>query len=412
MEIMKNKNIVLCVTGGIAAYKAVTLASMMTKAGANVYVIMSRHATQFVTPLTFKTITRQKVTVGMFDDSQFIPHISLSDMADVAVVAPATANIIAKAAAGIADDMISTLLVSSAAPKLIVPAMNTNMYLNPVTQDNIAKLRHYGYRFTEPDSGRMACGTVGVGRYPDNEHIFADIVNILSYKKSVFCGRKVLITLGGTREAIDPVRYIGNRSSGTMGFAFAECFIRRGAAVTVIAANTDSAVRQTFCRAYPSVRIIDALSAADMADAVHSQMPDNDILLMCAAVADYRPVYSDQKIKKSDSDIVLALSRTEDIIAGLDKDPAKMYIAFSAETQNVTENAQTKLTRKGADYIIANQVCGTQDAMGGSKSKILLIDKNGIEELPYGNKTDNAGKVLDIIDEKEKNKSGSESRKC
>ena len=412
MGIIENKNIILCVTGGIAAYKAVTLASMMTKAGANVHVIMSRHATQFVTPLTFKTITKQKVTVGMFDDSQFIPHISLSDLADLVVVAPATANIIAKAAAGIADDMISTLLVSSTAPKLIVPAMNTNMYLNPITQDNITKLRNYGFHFTEPDSGRMACGTVGIGRYPENDRIFADIVNIIGYKKTIFDGKKVLITLGGTREAIDPVRFIGNRSSGTMGFAFAECFIRLNSQVTIIAANTDSHIRQAFCLKYPNVRIIDAECASDMRTAVHNEMPNNDILLMCAAVADYKPHYSDQKIKKSDGDMTLTLSRTDDIIAGLPKDPDKLYIAFSAETQNVIENAKSKLERKGVNYIIANQVCGEHNAMGGNQSEIMLISPDDIMQFPYRNKTDNAYQVLETIDKIENKHSKSESPSC
>ncbi|MBQ3923442.1 MAG: bifunctional phosphopantothenoylcysteine decarboxylase/phosphopantothenate--cysteine ligase CoaBC [Spirochaetales bacterium] len=412
MSIIENKNIILCVTGGIAAYKAVTLASMMTKAGANVYVIMSRHATQFVTPLTFKTITKQKVTVGMFDDSQFIPHISLSDLADLVVVAPATANIIAKAAAGIADDMISTLLVSSTAPKLIVPAMNTNMYLNPITQDNMTKLRKYGFHFTEPDSGRMACGTVGVGRYPENEHIFSDIINIIGYKKSIFDGKKVLITLGGTREAIDPVRFIGNRSSGTMGFAFAECFIRRGANVTIIAANTDTIVRDSFCRRYPNVTIINAESAAALKTAVYSEMPNNDILLMCAAVADYKPHYSDQKIKKSDGDMTIALSRTDDIIAGLPKDGSKLFIAFSAETQNVLDNAKGKLERKGVNYIVANQVCGEHNAMGGSQSELMLVTADGVTTIPYGDKIDNADKVLDLIDTLESKNDKSECQSC
>ncbi len=397
MNVLNGKNIVVCVSGGIAAYKAVTLCSMLVKAQAEVYVVMTRHAVEFVSPLTFKTITKHKVTVGMFDDQQFIPHISLSDLADLVVVAPATANIIAKAANGICDDMTSTLLVSTECPKLIVPAMNTKMYNNPITQSNMQKLISVGYHFIEPDVGRMACGSVGAGRYPENDRIFAEIEAVLT-PKDFFAGKNVLITLGGTQEAIDPVRFIGNHSSGKMGFAFAACFYKRHANVTVIAGSTDSLAKKTFLTKYPAIKLINVSSAADMHNAVSEHMPNNDILLKCAAVADYTPHYSEHKIKKSDNDLTLTLSRTTDILASLPKSQDKIYIGFSAETENVIENAKAKLKHKGVDFVIANEVAGAKSAMGGDRSQLYLIDKScNVTPIEYGDKSDNADKVLDLI---------------
>jgi phosphopantothenoylcysteine decarboxylase/phosphopantothenate--cysteine ligase len=243
---VKDKKIVLCVTGGIAAYKSVMLASFLKKKGADVFVVMTENAKKFVTPLTFKNITRNKVATEMFDETDFVPHISLADLADLVIVAPATANIIAKIACGIADDLVSTFLLSSTAPKVIIPAMNTNMYLNPVTVENISKLKKNGMLVMEPDAGLMACGTRGEGRFPEIERIYGFIMKHLPETNSVFSGKKVVIATGGTSEDIDPVRCITNRSSGKMGFSFAEEFISRGADVRIVAGNVSDLLLHNF----------------------------------------------------------------------------------------------------------------------------------------------------------------------
>ena len=402
---LKNKNVVLCVTGGIAAYKAVSLASLLKKKGTNVFVVMTKSATKFVRPLTFKTITKNKVTVDMFDESDFIPHISIAELADIVVVAPATANIIAKAAHGIADDMTSTLLLSTRALKLIVPAMNSAMYLNPITKDNIKRAIDYGFNFLTPDSGELACGVEGIGRYPDNERILAKIQNILFYKKTVFDKKRVLVTLGGTIEDIDPVRYIANKSSGRMGFAFAESFIRRGAEVTVICGNADQNVVSSFNVKYPEVDIIKVYSALNMKKEIEEKVSNSDILFMCAAVADYKPEYSLEKIKKNKDIISLSLEKTEDILSGIKKEKNRIYIGFSAETSDLINNAKKKMEEKKIDIIIANEVNGIKSAMGGENAEIKLLNRwnDNVEIFDYKSKKEISESVLDKIDDIIKN---------
>jgi phosphopantothenoylcysteine decarboxylase / phosphopantothenate---cysteine ligase len=395
----KDKNIVLCVTGGIAAYKAVSLASLLKKEGALVHVVMTKNAMEFVTPLTFKTITKNKVTYNMFDNSDFVPHISLSTLADIVIVAPATANIIAKAANGIADDMVSTTLLSSTAPKIIVPAMNTNMYLNPITQENISRLKNAGYYIMEPDEGMMACGTKGDGRFPEIEKIYGFILFSLIKKKSLFHGKKVLITTGGTIEDIDPVRCITNRSSGKMGFSFAEEFLLRGAKVTIIKANVSETVLSVFQKKYPNVEILNVRSAENMKNAVLEKSPSNDVIFMAAAVADFSPEYNDLKIKKTD-ELTLKLFKTEDILSILPKNEQSIYIGFAAETNDLLKNAKEKLLKKSLDFLIANEVLGESSAIGSDDAEVFLLNKwnDTVTEFGYVSKKELAKPVLDKIE--------------
>ena len=297
-SLLEGKHITICVTGGIAAYKAAALASFLKKKKAEVHIILTKNAARFVSAITFKSLTGNPVITKMFDSSSFIPHISIAQLSDLILVAPATANIIAKAANGIADDMVSTTLLSSTAPKIIVPAMNTAMYENPITQHNLKKLVNFGFDVMEPDSGEMACGTSGKGRFPEINRIYGKIIQTLSAKQvTPLSNKKILITAGGTIEDIDPVRYISNRSSGQTAFAFAEAFIATGAKVHIIAGHVSERALDNFTSKFGTNDITMIRSAADMKKAVDENFEECDMLFMCAAVADYKPNYSNHKIK-------------------------------------------------------------------------------------------------------------------
>lgn len=397
---LKDKNIVLCVTGGISAYKSVYLASKLKKLGANVITVMTKNAVKFVSPLTFKSITGNKVTVEMFDESDFIPHIKLSDLADLVVVAPATANIIAKAACGIADDMISSLLLSVRSPILIVPAMNTNMYQNKIFQDNLSKIVEFGFYTMEPATGVLACGTSGIGRFPEIDAVVGKIEKILYTKSVLFSRKKVAITLGGTIEDIDPVRYICNRSSGKMGLAFAEEFALRGAEVSIIAGNVDELALNKFRLKFPDIEITRIRSAKELKENLLKKEAFCDIIFMCAAVADYKPEYSEMKIKKTKEELDLKLFRTEDVIGGLKKSSSKIYIAFSAESENLVENAYHKLINKKVDFIIANETIGEKKAIGGDNAEVVLLNRwnENLFNVEYSDKRSVSIKTLDEIE--------------
>ncbi|HNZ27118.1 MAG TPA: bifunctional phosphopantothenoylcysteine decarboxylase/phosphopantothenate--cysteine ligase CoaBC [Spirochaetota bacterium] len=397
---LNGKNLVLCVTGGISAYKSVYLASKLKKLGANVITVMSKNAVKFVSPLTFKSVTANKVTVEMFDESDFIPHIKLSDLADIVVVAPATANIIAKAACGIADDMISSLLLSVKSPILMVPAMNTNMYQNKIFQDNLDKIVEFGFHTITPAIGELACGTSGIGRFPEIDTVVGKIEKILYKKSPLFSGKKVVITLGGTIEDIDPVRYICNGSSGKMGLAFAEEFILRGAEVSIIAGNVDELALNKFRLKFPDIDGARVRSAKELKEALLKKETFCDVIFMCAAVADYKPAYSENKIKKTDEELNLKLFRTEDVVGGLNKSPNKLYIAFSAESENLIANAYHKLLSKKVDFIIANETVGEKKAIGGDNAEVVLLNRwnDNLFKVEYSDKRSVSIKTLDEIE--------------
>lgn len=401
-SLLRGKHITICVTGSIAAYKAAALASFLKKKKAEVHVILTKNASRLVSAVTFKSLTRNPVITKLFDSSSFIPHISIAELSDLVVVAPATANIIAKAANGIADDIVSTTLLSSTAPKIIVPAMNTAMYESPITQQNLRKLADFGFGIIEPDSGEMACGSSGKGRFPEVNQIYGKIIQVLSSQRvTPLSGKKVLITAGGTIEDIDPVRFIGNRSSGRTAFAFAKAFIAMGAEVRIIAGNVSERVLDDFTSTFADLPITRARSAADMEKAVNEHFEACDLLFMCAAVADYKPNYSNHKIKKADDNFVLELSRTNDILRNINNSAHKIIVGFAAETDNVEEYARGKLERKSLDFVIANTVCGEESAIGGEKSSLLLFSKGKNEPFvfPYATKNENALKVVEKISE-------------
>ena len=398
---LSKKNIVLCVTGGIACYKSVMLASLLKKEGANVFVVMTKNATKFVNPVTFKNITKNKVTTKMFANDDFVPHISLADLADLVIIAPATANIIAKASYGIADDMVSTLLVSSKAPKFIIPAMNTNMYLNPITQENIQRLKKFDFKVLEPDTGMLACGVEGVGRFPEIEKIYGFILKNLGDRNSVFYNKKILITLGGTVEDIDPVRCITNRSSGKMGFSFAEEFIIKGANVKIICGNVSSLELHNFQKKFCDTEIQFVRSAKDMKEAVTQNIDNFDLLFMASAVADYSPEYSESKIKKENDDLVLKLRKTEDILKSIPKKENKIYVGFAAESDNLIENAKSKLIKKQLDFVIANEIVGEQAAIGNDKASVFILNKWNVDikKIDYSQKSVIAKSVCNELEE-------------
>jgi phosphopantothenoylcysteine decarboxylase/phosphopantothenate--cysteine ligase len=396
---LKNKNIILCITGSIAAYKSVYLASFFNKKGANVYAVLTKNATKFITPITFKTITKNKVTTDMFDKSDFIPHISLAELADIIVVAPATANIIAKAATGMADDMVSTLLLSSQAPKIIVPAMNVNMYNNSITQINIQILKDNGFFIMPPDEGYQACGAKGAGRFPKIKKIYSFILKSIIDKKSIFYNKKILISLGGTIEDIDPIRYISNRSSGRMGLAFAEELIYRGAKVDIIAGNVSDLVLNNFKTKFNDIKIMHIRSANDLKNKIESSN-NYDIYIMAAAVADYTTNYNENKIKKDNELLTLSLEKTDDILLSLKKNQKSIYIGFAAETKNLLKNAKDKLNKKSLDFIIANNVNGVKSAMGNKQAEVFLLNKWEEKDFKFNfnNKKIIASNVLDKIE--------------
>ncbi len=388
---LKGKTIVLGVTGGIAAYKTATLASRLKQQHADVHVVMTQNATQFITPLTFETLTNNRVSVDTFDRNfkYDVAHISLAKAADLICVAPATADFMAKAAHGIADDMLTTVILAATCPKLVAPAMNTAMYENPITQDNMEMLRKYGFELIEPAEGHLACGDAGKGKMPEAETLLEEILYRLAEEKDL-AGKKVTVTAGPTQEDIDPVRYITNHSTGKMGYALAKAAAYRGADVTLITGPT----------AIPTpthVKIIPIKSAEDMCQAVLQETPDSDFLFKAAAVADYTPVETfDHKVKKKDSDMHIALKRTNDILLEVSKIRKQNQIicGFSMETENLVENSRGKLERKGLDMIAANSLRTSGAGFGTDTNVITLITKEGAEELPLQSKYDAANQLL------------------
>ena len=388
---LTNKTIVLGITGGIAAYKAVDIASKLTQAGANVRVIMTKSALEFITPLTFESITGNAVVTDMFQTNaeHRINHVALSEIADVIVIAPATANIIAKIACGIADDMLACTVLATKAPIIISPSMHTNMYENSITQENIAKLKERGFTIIEPSAGRLASGGYGTGRLPDTEVILGAIQQALG-KSGNLKGKRIVVTAGGTQEDIDPVRYIGNRSSGKMGYAIAAAARDRGANVTLITTPTAIAIPE-------GIKTVTVRSALQMKDAVVKATAKADVLLMAAAVADYTPkTTAKQKIKKGAGGLTLELVKTPDIISEVKGKFLK--IGFAAETQNLLANAKKKLASKGLDMIVANDVTSKGSGFGTDTNKVTLISKDGKQEsLPLMSKREVAEKLMDRV---------------
>lgn len=390
---LANKTIVLGITGGIAAYKAADIASKLTQAGAEVRVVMTKSATEFISPLTFRSLTNQPVVTGMFElTSEFsIEHVALAEAADVVVIAPATANIIAKMAAGIADDMLCTTVLATEAPVIVAPAMNVNMYQNSITQDNLAKLKARGFTIIDPEYGRLASGKVGLGRLADVEKIIGTIKQVLG-RNGDLAGKSIVVTAGGTREAIDLVRFISNRSSGKMGYAVAEAARDRGAKVTLITAPT----------ALPDpagIEVIHITSARQMKEAVTRATAQADALIMSAAVADYQPKSVPKgKIKKAVAgpELTLELVRTPDILAEVKGDFLK--IGFAAESENLVENATDELKKKQLDLVAANDITAPGAGFDVDTNIVTLIDKDGkIENLPLMSKSDVADKILDRV---------------
>lgn len=390
---LKNKTVLLGVTGGIAAYKAAALASALVKLHANVEVVMTENATKFITPLTFEQLTGRRTMVDTFDRnfSHQVEHISLAERTDLVIVAPATANVCAKLAHGLADDMLTTTVLACRCPKLIAPAMNTNMYENPVTQDNLTTLRRYGWNVVEPASGRLACGAVGKGKMPEPEDLVQHILRYLAFPHD-FAGKKVLITAGPTQEALDPVRYLTNHSTGKMGYAIARMAMLRGADVTLVSGPTNITPP-------PFVTLIPVVSAADMFEAVASRASGTDMIFMAAAIADYTPAeYVDNKIKKKDGDLSIPLNRTQDILKwlGEHRRQDQVICGFSMETENLIENSRAKLLKKNADMICANNLKVEGAGFGVDTNVITVITKENITELPLLSKEAAADQILSI----------------
>jgi len=390
------KNVALGVCGGIAAYKAVEVLRGLQKAGCNVRVAMTKRACEFVQPLTFRALSGHHVVVDDYapDNPDPIAHITFSQTVDLLIVAPATANIIAKFANGVADDFLSSTYLACTAPVLIAPAMNTTMLEHPATQRNIERLRADGVHFVEPDAGEMACGTIGPGRLSEPDQIVAAALEILGASKSRdLSGERLLITVGATREEIDPVRFISNRSSGKMGFAIAEAALKRGADVTVVAGVTTAAV--------PSgVRIVNALSAEEMSQAVARESADASVFIGAAAIADYRPAQrAEQKIKKSNDSITLTLERTPDVLSQVAaaRTNGMLVIGFAAETENVLDNARQKLRAKNLDAIVANDVTRQDSGFDSATNAITIITGNKTVEWPVMSKREAADRILDVI---------------
>ena len=393
---LKGKTVLLGVTGGIACYKSANLASALVKQGANVQVLMTKNATEFIGPHTFESLTGNRVSVDTFDRNyQFqVEHIALADQADLVLVAPATANVLAKLAHGLADDMLTTTILACNCPKIAAPAMNTKMYENPVTQDNLDILRKYGWEIVEPASGRLACGAVGKGKMPEPEDLLETVLHAISHEKDM-TGLKVLVTAGPTREALDPVRYLTNHSTGKMGYAIAKAAAARGAQVTLVSGPVN-------LKKPPYMEVVDIVSAQDMFDAVTSRAPDQDIIIKAAAVADYRPAtVAEDKIKKSGTaaDLSLPLARTSDILAwlGEHRAPGQFLCGFSMETRDMVENSRKKLEKKHIDLIAANNLKQEGAGFGVDTNLLTLIAADGAKELPLMSKEEAAHALLDEI---------------
>lgn len=391
---LQGKTVVLGVTGGIAAYKMPNLASALVKLGCNVQVLMTQNATQFITAVTFETLTGNKALVDTFDRnfSFQVEHIAVADQADLVMIAPATANVIAKLAHGLADDMLTTTVLACNCPKIVVPAMNTKMYENPVTQDNLNILRRYGWEVVEPASGYLACGAVGKGKLPEPEALLQVILHYLAHEKDMV-GKKVLVTAGPTQEALDPVRCLTNHSSGKMGYAIAQAAARRGAQVTLVSGPVA-------LKRLPYVETVDVVSAQEMFEAVTARAAEQDIIIKAAAVADYRPtVVAEDKMKKSDDALSIPLERTQDILGwlGQHRQPGQFLCGFSMETQNMVENSRKKLEKKRVDMIAANNLKMEGAGFGVDTNLLTLITKDGLDELPMVTKEAAADLLLDSI---------------
>lgn len=408
---LKNKTIVLGVTGSIAAYKIANLASMLVKQHADVHVIMTRNACNFITPTTFETLTGHKCLVDTFDRNfEFqVEHVSIAKRADLFLVAPASANIIGKMANGICDDMLTTTIFATRAPKLVAPAMNTGMWENPILQDNLKRLEHYGFRIITPACGRLACGDVGSGKMPSEETLLQHILTEVAMPHDL-AGRKVLITAGPTQESLDPVRFITNHSSGKMGYALAKMARLRGADVTLVSGPVT-------VEPFLGIDVVKITSAADMFREVTSRSAANNIIIMCSAVADYTPLhYSDQKIKKLTSEqqgqekcssvtpmnnntTTLPLTRTKDILQylGDHKPSGQLLVGFSMETENLIENSRKKLDRKNADFICANSISSGETGFAVDTNRVTIISKDDITELPLCSKEETANLILNHV---------------
>ncbi len=391
---LEGKTVLLGVTGSIAAYKIAYLASALKKQQADVHVLMTRNATNFINPITFETLTGNKCLVDTFDRNfQFqVEHVSIAKKADVVMIAPASANVIGKLAHGIADDMLTTTIMACRCKKFISPAMNTNMFENPIVQDNLKTLEHYGYEVIDPAVGYLACGDTGAGKMPEPETLLNYILRECACEKDMK-GLKVLVTAGPTQEAIDPVRYITNHSSGKMGYAIAKMAMLRGADVTLVSGRTAFTPP-------PFVRVVPVVTARDMYEAVTSVSQEQDIIIKAAAVADYRPAsVSDEKIKKKDDDMSIALERTDDILKylGEHKPDGQFLCGFSMETENMIGNSRVKLTRKNLDMVAANNVKMAGAGFQGDTNVLTLITQDEEVSLPLMSKEDAAGKILDKI---------------
>ena len=391
---LTGKTIVLGVTGGIAAYKSANLASMLIKLHADVHVIMTQNATKFITPMTFETLTNNKCIVDTFDRnfSFDVKHVSLAKRGDLFIVAPCTANVIGKLAHGICDDMLTTTMLATRAPKLIAPAMNTGMWENPILQDNLTKLKGYGYHIIDPIIGRLACGDTGTGKMQAEEVIVEHILSFMAKEKDL-AGKRYLITAGPTQEAIDPVRYITNHSSGKMGYAIAKMARLRGAQVTLVSGPVNI---KPFC----GVDVVPVKSATNMFEAVTTRSAEADVVIMCSAVADYTPaVYADQKVKKHDGELTIELKRTQDILGwlGEHKPANQTLVGFSMETENLIENSRAKLLKKHADLICANSIAGGNTGFAVDTNKVTLIGPEAVKELPLCSKEETANLIIDHI---------------
>lgn len=398
---LKGKTILLGVSGSIAVYKICNLARMLTKLGADVHVAMTENSTNFVHPLTFETLTQHKCLIDTFDRNfeYSVEHVSIAKKADVVMIAPASANVIGKIANGIADDMLTTTVMACTCKKIIAPAMNHNMFHNPIVQDNIEKLKKFGYEMIEPVKGMLANRDIGDGKLPDEETLLEYIIREIAFEKDL-AGKKVLVTAGATRENIDPVRFITNHSSGKMGFAIAKAAMLRGADVTVVAAHTD-------VQPPMFVDVIPVETAQDMFNAVKERFEDFDFIIKAAAVADYTPLTTaDSKIKKSEGDMGIPLRRTKDILRyiGQNKRNGQVVCGFSMETDNVIENSRRKLSSKNADMICANSIKTDGAGFGTDTNIITIITARKEEELEIMTKFDAANLILNKMKELEKEK--------
>ncbi|MCI9486265.1 MAG: bifunctional phosphopantothenoylcysteine decarboxylase/phosphopantothenate--cysteine ligase CoaBC [Lachnospiraceae bacterium] len=391
---LKGKTVLLGVSGSIAAYKIANLARLLKKNHATVHVLMTEHATNFITPTTFETLTGTKCLIDTFDRNfEFsVEHVALAKQADLFMVAPASANVIGKIAWGIADDMLTTTIMACPCKKFIAPAMNTNMYNNPIVQDNIARLKGFGYEFVEPVVGMLANGDTGNGRMADEETLLAYILKELAFKKDL-AGKKVLVTAGPTREAVDPVRYLSNHSTGKMGYALARAAMQRGAEVTLVTGPT-SLKRPEF------VKVVEIVTAAELYEAVLSRFAEQDVIIKAAAVADYRPAaVSGEKVKKAEGEMSIPLSRTEDTLKALGerKREGQFLCGFSMETERMLEHSREKLLKKNLDMIVANNLKVEGAGFGTDTNVVTIITRGGEVSLPKMSKEEVAHRILDAI---------------